>query len=49
MTRDYSHIGAVYRYKGLYDEALQYHKKALAIDEELNDKVGMAINYGRID
>ena len=30
------------------DEALDYQKKALAIHEELNDKVGMAGDYTNI-
>ena len=41
-------MGTVYRYKGLYDEALEYHKKALAIHEELKDRGGMAFNYTTI-
>ena len=31
-----------------YDNIFIYHKKALAIHEETNDKVGMALNYSRI-
>ena len=34
--------------KGFYDEALTFLLNALEIDEELNDRLGMAINYARI-
>jgi tetratricopeptide (TPR) repeat protein len=34
--------------QGKYDQALQYHNKALAINEVLQDKVGMARNYENI-
>ena len=30
------------------DEALQYHKKALKINEELKDRVNMARDFGNI-
>ena len=34
---------------GNYNEALEYHNKALEIDEkDLNDRVGMAIDYNNI-
>ena len=36
-------------YMGRLDEALEYHNKALKIDdEELNDRVGMAKDYASI-
>ena len=38
----------MYYGKGQYDDALKYHNKALEIDEELNDRVGMAKNYNNI-
>ena len=33
---------------GNYLQALDYHKKALAIHEDLNDRVGMARDYTNI-
>ena len=39
------HLGLINRNLGFYDEALEYHKRALAIHEETNDRVGMAQDY----
>ena len=33
---------------GNYPQALNYHNKALEIHENLNDRVGMAIDYANI-
>jgi tetratricopeptide (TPR) repeat protein len=39
------YLGLINGNLGLYDEALEYHKKALAIHQKTNDKVGMAQDY----
>ena len=41
IAENYAKIGEVYRNKGLYEEALDYHNKALAIHEKLKDWSGM--------
>jgi len=33
---------------GNNEQALEYYNKALAIDTELNDRVGLAADYGNI-
>ena len=40
-----THLGLIYRELGYYDRSLVYHKKALEIQEALEDRVGMAIVY----
>ncbi|NOR78455.1 MAG: tetratricopeptide repeat protein [Methanophagales archaeon] len=41
-------IGNVYRIKGELDNALEYHRKALKLDEELGIKEGIAAALGNI-
>ena len=41
-------LDIVYYKMGDYPKALEYHNKALEIDESLNDRVGMARDYGNI-
>ena len=41
-----THLGLIYRELGYYDRSLVYHKKALEIHQALEDRVGMAIDYG---
>ena len=48
MAIDYGNIGLVLSNQGNYDQALEYHKKALAIHEQLQDKVEMAKDYRNI-
>ena len=48
MAMDYTHIGLVLSNQGIHDQALEYHEKALAIDKELNDRVGMSKDYRNI-
>ena len=48
MARDYANMGAVYQDKGQLDESLQYHKKALEIHEELEDRVNLVGIYCNI-
>ena len=44
MARDYRNIGiGTTIIWATYSEALDYHNKALAIDENLNDRVGMGM------
>ena len=42
MAKDYTNIGIVLSNIGNNQEALNYHKKALEITINLNDRVGMA-------
>ena len=39
------YLGLINKNLGFYDEALEYHKKALAIHQNTNDRVGMAQDY----
>jgi tetratricopeptide (TPR) repeat protein len=43
-----SFLGSILTSLGIYDKALEYLKKALAIHEELRDKVVIARDYGNI-
>jgi tetratricopeptide (TPR) repeat protein len=43
-----SFLGSILRMLGRYNVALEYHKIALSIDEELNDKIAMAKDYNNI-
>ena len=45
MATNYSNISIVLREMGNYPQALEYHEKALEIDKDLNDRVGMAMDY----
>lgn len=45
-------IGFIYHARGYYDKAETFHKKALDLREDLNDKPGMAevnVNFGMIE
>jgi len=44
----YANIGNVLYNQGNYDQLLDYHRRALTIHEELQDKVGMAKDYANI-
>ena len=48
MVKDYRNIGFLYHSQRYHDLAIEYHNKALAIHEELKDKVGMAADYANI-
>ncbi len=41
-------LGIVLQNRGLYDEALERYRKALAIQEELGNRAGMASSYGQL-
>jgi tetratricopeptide (TPR) repeat protein len=41
-------LGLIFEFLGLYGKALIFHNKSLAINEELQDKGGMAKDYGNI-
>jgi tetratricopeptide (TPR) repeat protein len=41
-------LGVILQTLGMLTTALQYQKKALAIHEQLNNRVGMAVGYGNI-
>ena len=45
MAGDYKNIGIVLWNMGRLEEALDNHNKAVEIDKELNDTVGMAGDY----
>jgi hypothetical protein len=47
-TKDYGNIGVVLQDLGNYDQALRSYNKSLAINEELQDRVGMAKDYTHI-
>jgi len=44
----YGNLGVVYQIRGELDQAIDYHRKALALDEELGSKEGMAVTYGNL-
>lgn len=44
----YGNLGNVYETRGELDRAIEYHHKALVIDEALDNKKGMAIQYGNL-
>ena len=44
----YNNIGTVYRLKGKYKEALDFHQKALVIDHETGDKNSEALSLNNI-
>ena len=48
MAQDYNNIGVELSNLGNYQEALEYHNKASAIDEDLGNRVGMAQDYNNI-
>jgi len=48
MAIDYNNIGHLLKEKGDLDEALQYAKKAIEIQTELDDKIRMAVTYNNI-
>ncbi len=48
MAIDYNNIGTILHVRGDLDEALNYAKKALEIQTELNDKTSMAVIYNNI-
>ena len=48
LARDYGNIGSMYDDMDKYEQVLQYYNKALDIDTELNDRVGLALGYWRI-
>jgi tetratricopeptide (TPR) repeat protein len=45
LAGGYGNIGIVYRNMGNYEQALNYHNKALEIDTKLNDIVVLAKNH----
>jgi len=45
MAKDYRNIGIVLDNMNKYDEALEFHEKALKIDEKEHDKIGLATDY----
>ena len=44
----YYQLGLVAQYRGLMDEAENWYRKSLAIQEELGDKPGMASSYHQL-
>ena len=48
MVRDYNNLGNIYRYQGNFDNSMHYHNNALSLDEKLDNKAGMAIDYIKI-
>jgi tetratricopeptide (TPR) repeat protein len=43
-----TYLGLIFEILGIYGKALEFHNKALAINEHLQDRVGMAKDYGNI-
>jgi len=43
-----SYLGLILQLLGLYGNALECHKRSLAIDEELQNIAGMAMDYNNI-
>jgi tetratricopeptide (TPR) repeat protein len=41
-------LGRIAELRGAYDEALAWYRRALALEEELGDRAGMARSYGQI-
>src|SRR5215472_6817497 len=48
MAGDYKNIGVVLGQMDEYQEARRSHNKALKMDEESNDRVGLAADYSNI-
>lgn len=47
-AESYSIKGVIFKNKGLFEKAIEYHLKALKIKEELKDTMGKAISYNDI-
>ena len=45
MAANYGNLGGVYQIRGNLDKAIEFHQKALRLDEELGSKEGVAIVY----
>jgi tetratricopeptide (TPR) repeat protein len=41
-------LGIIAQNRGAYEEALEWYRKSLAIEEELGNRAGMARSYGQI-
>ena len=48
MASDYGNLGVIFRTRGDLDEAEAMIRKALAINEKLGRREGMADNYGNL-
>ena len=48
MATRYGNLGVLYRQNGEPDRAEEMYRKALAIDEDLGRKEGMASDYGNL-
>ena len=47
-STDYGNLGVVHQTRGELDEAVAMYEKALALNEELGRKEGMATDYGNL-
>jgi tetratricopeptide (TPR) repeat protein len=48
MASSYHQLGNVAEERGFYDEALEWYRKSLAINEELGDRARMANSYHQL-
>jgi hypothetical protein len=48
MARSYHQLGMVAQDRGQLDEAQNWYRKSLTIEEELGNKPGMALTFGQL-
>jgi tetratricopeptide (TPR) repeat protein len=48
VARQYGNLGTIYSTRGDLDTAEEFHRKSLALSEELGRKEGMANQYGNL-